>query len=166
MKRYWPVAVVVLVGAAFCANMLLLYLATSDPSFGVEPDYYAKALAWDEQRAQLARNARLGWNLDLQIHPAGPDGAQRVEVLLADAADTPIADAAVRLTAFHNARSVDLAEVELQPRGDGRYEGDLRFHRPGLWEFRFEARRGDAVFTETRLQDVWNRPHQQARGKP
>ena len=37
------------------ANLFLLVRATGDPSFAVESDYYAKAVAWDAHQAQAAR---------------------------------------------------------------------------------------------------------------
>ena len=49
--------VALLVGGAG-ANVGLMLVATSDASFAVEPDYYQKALAWDETMAQAARNRR------------------------------------------------------------------------------------------------------------
>lgn len=164
MKRYWPIALVALVGTALSANLVLLYLATSDPGFAVEPDYYAKALAWDEQRAQQLTNARLGWSLDLRVGAVEPDGAQPIEVRLVDQAARPVEGATVELTAFHNARSSDVLTDTLQPQPDGTYVGSLRFRRSGLWEFRLTARRGDDVFTDSRLEELWARPPLEAGG--
>ena len=43
----------------------MVYVATSDGSFAVEPDYYQKALHWDDARSAAAENAGLGWTVEL-----------------------------------------------------------------------------------------------------
>jgi nitrogen fixation protein FixH len=159
MKRYWPVALVLLIGSAFSANLLLLYLATTDPDFSVEPDYYAKALDWDRQRLQADQNARLGWTAELTVEPKRSiDGSQVVQVRITDESAQAVVGASVSLTAFSNARAADRQHVTLLATEDGSYRATLRFHRPGLWEFRLGAERGDDVFTDILLQDVWARP--------
>ena len=165
MKRFWPLAVVGLIGTAFVANMTLLYLATADPGFAVEPDYYAQALAWDERRVQERVNTARGWTLDLTVDPApSADGSQRLEIRLLDAAAVGIGDASVKLTAFHNARSNDVQQAELREGQDGAYDTTLRFRRAGLWEFRIEARRGDDFFTRTLIEDVPVQPFRPVTG--
>ena len=46
--------------ALYASGLLLVLSAASDPSYAVEEDYYQKALAWDEKRAQYHTNEVLG----------------------------------------------------------------------------------------------------------
>ena len=65
MKRgsMWPIGIAAVLLATVAANIALYYVAGNDPSFVIEPNYYAKAIAWDSTMAQSALNQRLGWHL-------------------------------------------------------------------------------------------------------
>ena len=75
----WPVLVVGLLLVSVTANLVILFVATNDPSFAVEKDYYTKAVNWDEKRAQDARNLALGWNVDLAAVPTMEDAVVGLE---------------------------------------------------------------------------------------
>jgi nitrogen fixation protein FixH len=152
---YWPALLGALMAVVIGANLILIVFATTDPSFAVERDYYRKALAWDDKREQDRINAELGWTLTFEVAPSrAPDGTSRLAARLLDAAGQEIADARVSLETFHNARAARILRTELVRGEDGAYSADLPLFRPGLWEFRFEARRGTDRFTYTRLEDV------------
>jgi len=74
MKKgwYWPFFLVGLQASGVGANLYFMSRAISDPSFAVEPDYYAKAIAWDAHQAQARDNAELGWELKLDVAAADP----------------------------------------------------------------------------------------------
>jgi nitrogen fixation protein FixH len=151
--------IVALLGVSLSANLALLVLAVDDPSFAVEPEYYEKAMAWDEKRAQDRRNEELGWSLELEVgHDPSPSGSRTVALLLLDDEGAAIEGATVRLETFHNARAGEIFESTLAPEGGGRYAAALPLRRPGLWEFRFVVESGGETFTKTLLRDVWSRP--------
>lgn len=159
MKKgwYWPLLIVgLLFVGGIGPNLILLAMATSDPSFSVEPDYYTKSLHWDERLAQERKNSELGWTLGLDLHP-GATGEAGIELTahLLDRAGVPVDGASVELEAFHSARASDVLKASLRSGGEGTYGARLPARRPGLWEFRFVVRRGADVFTRTVLEDVW-----------
>jgi nitrogen fixation protein FixH len=124
-----------------------LYLAYSDRSFAVEPDYYQKAIGWDDTAAALERSIALGWTATFQTGDVGALG-RNVSLTLADRVGAPIESAAVSLVAFHNARAAQQLRCDLSPSGrPGVYTAQLDLARPGLWEFRITATRGPDVFT-------------------
>jgi nitrogen fixation protein FixH len=133
------------------ANIALVVITSRDASFAVEPDYYAKALAWDETMAQEARNKALGWSLELRVEPTGEGGL--VAVSLADRAGAPLPGARITIEALHNARAGRVLTAILEPRGPG-YARMMPLARPGLWEFRLRVTRGADVFTATLMRDV------------
>jgi len=157
MKRFliWPGMIFALLAMNMCIVGITLYLAHADPSFAVEPDYYRKAVAWDETAQQHAINRQLGWTV--QIDRASANGPV---VHLHDAHGEPIAEAHVQLIAFHNARANDRIEKTLKEREPGCYELDVAFDRPGSWELRFTITRGDDTFTATLQHWVGFRSHQ------
>lgn len=150
---YWPVGLAALLVGSAGANIALLVITSRDASFAVEPDYYAKALAWDETMAQQARNEALGWSLGLRVEPAGERGRVTVAAGLADRAGAPLLGAQLAIEARHNARANRVLTAALEPRGTG-YAAAMPLARPGLWEFRVRVTRGPDVFTATLMRDV------------
>ena len=49
--RGWIAAVVLILGTTVAANFYVMHLAGDDPSFAIEPDYYDRALHWDDELA-------------------------------------------------------------------------------------------------------------------
>lgn len=149
----WPLFVVGALVLQVVASLITIYLATSNPSYAVEDDYYHKALRWDEIRAQQRRNDELGWRMTFDVTPPAPTGeSARLSVDLTDADGAPIDGATVTVEAFHNARADEILRAPFEARGDGHYRASLPMRRSGLWEFRFVSQRGDDRFTfvETR----------------
>ncbi|RMG12758.1 MAG: hypothetical protein D6731_13340 [Planctomycetota bacterium] len=143
-SRRWTLAIVSLLGFGVFVHGVLLAYALSDPSAVAEPDYYAKALAWDEHLRQEAQNRALGWRLEVSATPR-PSG-QRLFVRLLDRDGRPLAGAKVHVLAFHKARRAESIEVEL-PEVSGGYAAELPARRPGLWELRFACQHGGQRFT-------------------
>jgi nitrogen fixation protein FixH len=147
------VGLAALLVASAGANIALLVITSRDASFAVEPNYYAKALAWDESMAQQARNEALGWSLGLRVDPMGVRRLMTVTVRLADRSGAPIEGAQVAVEAFHNARASRILSAALEPRGQG-YAAVMPLERPGLWEFRLRVTRGPEAFVATVTRDV------------
>ena len=52
---WWPWFVVALLVATAGGQGIMLYAATHDPTFAIEPDYYQKAVAFDTTIQQIGR---------------------------------------------------------------------------------------------------------------
>lgn len=144
----WPAIIVGALTVHALAWIAVAVLATSNPSYAVEEDYYDKAVAWDAKRHQDAVNADLGWQLTADVEPpALPGGPALVQVTLADADGRPIDGATVDLETFHNVRADLILRGRLVGEGGGRYACELPMRRNGRWELRFEVHRGDEQFT-------------------
>lgn len=157
MKKgwYWPFLLVGLLASGVGVNLYFMSCAISDPSFAVEPDYYAKAIAWDAHQAQARDNAELGWTLELAVAPADSGtGRARVVASLLDRDGLPVPGLTVGLEAFHNARASQVVRSELVETAEHAYEADVAVSRPGFWEFRVAATRGTEVFTAIVDQDA------------
>lgn len=141
----WPVGIAVTIALWIAFDLVVVYLAASDPSFAVEPDYYRKGVEWDKTVAQAQANLALGWSLGLRLDPAGP-GSVRAILDLKDASGAPLEGAVISVEAFHNARAGQILKASFSP-AEGGYAALLPIRRPGLWEFRFQAARGRDFFT-------------------
>ena len=150
----WPTVIAGALTLHVVGSLVMAYFATSDVSFAVEPDYYRKALAWDDKRAQDRHNTELGWQLKFTVAPAAPGHDPRVRVDLLAADGSPLNHARVSLVAFFNARADERLTIDLTA-VDDHYETTLPMGKDGRWEFRFTVTRGDEMFTYTDTRHVW-----------
>lgn len=146
--RYWPFLIVGLLSLSVGANVILILKATNDPAFAVEKDYYQKAIDYDAIQAARAESARLGWRVALKAK------RDRLEVRLFDKGGVPISDAAIEVEAFHNARANQIIKGKLEPEAPGLYAMNRPFARPGIWEYRLTAVRGEERFIETVQEEI------------
>lgn len=148
MKRgmQWPIAVAVVLALTVIGDVWVAVIASRDEAFAVEPDYYRKAVNFDDEMALRAASRALGWQLApaLQLGRAGTRG--RVSITLRDSAGTPLTGARVELLAMHNARASHQLSATLADLGAGTYEAPLDAERPGEWELRFLVTRGTDRF--------------------
>ena len=156
MKRgtSWPVAVAVILCLTIAGNVWLVRLASSDPSFAVEENYYERGVQWDAELAQRARNAELGWRLLATLSTVERGHGADLRVALSDSAIAPIVGATVVVRAVHVARANDPVEVTLRAAEAGQYSALVPIERPGLWELRIDVHHGADRFTALRRLDV------------
>ena len=155
MKRGlgWPIGMAVILLLTVAANVGVIMVANDDPSFAVEPDYYQKAVHWDDAMAQARANESLGWRLEpsLSLSAGAP---ARLVVRLSDSSGAPLAGATLTVQAMHNARAAEVFAATLAPADvAGAYRAELPLERAGQWELRFEVTRGAERFTaRTRIE--------------
>lgn len=142
----------------------MVVISTNDPGFAVEPNYYEKAVSWDEQRAQLVHNDALGWTTQWELADAGdPHKARaRLQLRLVDRTGTPIMGAIVSIQGFHNARASQIQHLGVRETGGGRYEALVEVRHAGLWEFRLHVAHQGQVYTEVHrveLSALASQPH-------
>jgi len=151
-RVFWPFPglVFVLIGLSLTIAAVTVTLATNDPSFGVEEDYFAKAVAWDETAAQQSKNRELGWEATAELSGSlDGRGERAVTVLLRDREGAAVEGASVEVFAFHNARRKETLSFELVEIAPGRYAGGAPMVREGQWTLRLSVSRGEDVFTSS-----------------
>jgi len=155
-RLFWVGVILALLAGQIALMGAMVYLATSDASFAIEPDYYQKGLNWDAVAAQTRQNTRLGWSAKIELGTAvRVTGERTLTCTLADRAGQPLDGATVDAVAFSHARGSDRTAVTLLPAGSGRYEAPVRFTRAGVWEFRLAIQRGPDTFTYVEQRDVY-----------
>ena len=152
---FWPIAIISLLSVHAIAMIVVVFIATRDPSFAVEPNSYRKALAWDNSQARRRASDQLGWSASIQTSDRPNElGRRRITCRLTDKDGVPVAAATVRLEVFHHARAADRVQVSLMPEENGTYLADVPMKRAGTWEFRIAARRGNESFSTVATQQV------------
>jgi len=154
----WPLLIGGLLVGGAGANVGLMLVANSDPGFAVEPDYYQKALHWDETMAQEARNASLGWSVAVSFDRSSRPGQVMIAARVSDGGGRPVEGARVDIEAFHSARANRVLAATLAAGPGGRYAAALPLDRPGLWELRLRVAQGEQTFTQTIIQDLASAP--------
>ena len=137
----WPIGITTLLVVFAAANIEMMRIASDDPSFAVEPNYYQKAVAFDSTMAQERRNVALGWVATTSL------ANRTIAVTLRDSVGAPVTGAKLRVDARFNARANDVLQAALVERAPGRYEGSIAASRSGEWEVRVEATRNAERFT-------------------
>jgi nitrogen fixation protein FixH len=150
----WPLGLVLALVLSAASNIGFAVVASRDPSFAVEPDYYRRSLEWDRTMAQEDANRALGWSIAVRGERTPAQGQMRLVATLADGAGRPVEHAAVRVEARHGARAADLVRGDLAPVGPGRYVAVLPMGRAGVWELRFRAERSRDVYTQRVVADL------------
>ena len=136
------------------AVLVMVYVATRDRSFAVEPDYYQKALHWDDIATARARNQRFGWKLTIDIGRHKSDlGEQTVSCRLSDGAGRPLEGALIDMVAF-SPRAGQWLTTMMAEDAPGRNRDFLPLPPPGLWEFRLVVHHGYDVLTYSEQRQV------------
>ena len=160
----WPGLVCALLGAQVGLGVVAVTLATADPAWRVVPHYHEQALRWDGVMAARAASDRLGWDVSISPEEATtPGGPQSVVVTLVDGDGRPVDGATLTVELWHHARPGEVTTIVCpQSAVPGRYIGDARLNRSGLWQVEIAARRHEQLFAKSLVVD-WTFPSRTAK---
>ena len=160
----WPIIIIGLL----VAHVLLILWAVSfavNANFTVVPDYYQRAVAWDQTQAQKRASEKLGWQIVVAAdRNVSPLGQRLVSFALTDAQGNPIPGATLAGQYFHHAHGNQVQSFELQPDSQtpGRFAATLPMRDEGLWHFEIVARTADHTwqtqldqFVSTQGHNTW-----------
>jgi nitrogen fixation protein FixH len=149
----WPIGIAIVLSVTVVANLVVMRIANSDPSFAVEPDYYQKAVDFDSTRAHENASAQLGWMSTTTITFDEHTDTAWVTVILHDATHTAVEHAVVAVDALPVARANDVLHATLSETTPGVYRAPLPVPRGGLWDVHVNATRDTARYlTTTRVE--------------
>lgn len=144
--RYWPALVVGLLALNVGIVLLTIIVAARDPSVATEPDYYAKAMKYDDVIRQRTLNAKLGWSASCSLRT---DHGASLVVALRDRDGEPLEGAMVTAVVFSGLRSDERQNLELGalPSHPGEYAAQVKIDRAGTWVVRVSAQHEGVTFT-------------------
>lgn len=140
MKKFFPwpgmVIVFILGNIAVCAVTVSLAMRAGDR--GVEPEYYKKAMHWDQAVAAQEASDKLGWRI---VFSEQPSVGQPVRVRVVDVSGLDVPDAIISLETFHHATASKRFDVTLTRDANGvdAVAAEFTPDREGLWEFRWKV---------------------------
>ncbi len=144
-RSIWPFAL----GLAFCAHASIVFItmtfASRTPA-NAEPDYYEKALDWNETAAATHTPGREGWVWSVKR------GEGSVSITITGPESRPIEGATITATALHRASPLDRTVLTMVETAPGVYTAPIHLDRRGLWDLHFHITTADgtpAIITET-----------------
>jgi nitrogen fixation protein FixH len=150
----WAWVPALLLGSMVTGLGTLAYIAVDDPGFALEPNYYDKAVHWDQRQAELRAGQALGLKLGLSPLTLGAGDKVELELTVQDRHGSPLLGAEVRLDAFPNASASHVQQLLLREARPGVYTGELTRGVRGLWEMRVSVKQGAATYRESLRRDV------------
>ncbi|MFT5734678.1 MAG: hypothetical protein ACJAQ3_001431 [Planctomycetota bacterium] len=153
----WPMIVVGLLCGHVGAMALAVSIAGRDNGNSVLPDYYARALAWDDMRAKAADSALLGWDVFINTSPfAAEDGRRNLRIEILDKFKNPVTEASVSVRFWHRAEGKAIEAVLSQAGDTGVYEAAVPMASKGLWSCEIAAELGELLYVSDREIRVVN----------
>ena len=151
--RIWPWVPVGLLGTMLSGLSTMALIATNDPGFALERDYYKKAVGYDSVILQRGQNARLHWSIDAEVGKVRAVGPTPLTVKVSDALG-PVSGARVSVEALRNASASTVLDARLIELTPGEYRALLPLSHGGLWELRLTVEHGRDRFTAVERRDV------------
>jgi nitrogen fixation protein FixH len=127
----WIVVAMLLVHAS--AMVFAAVIATRDPNFAVLPDYYRRAVAWDETKEKLQHSADLGWSLNIQATDPDAAGTRTLRIDVHDRNGKPIEAQSISLNLYHDAHIRQAQALNLPSRAPGVFSAALPMPWSGHW---------------------------------
>jgi len=144
--KHWPFVIVAML--LFHASLMIgtIVVISARHDLFVEPNYYAKSIEWDAQKAKMETPDRLGWEIELEADQSiDPNDGQdpsltTMRVTLKDQNGDSIDRALVEVVSFHPAYANNRIESVLIDNDNGIYEKQLAMLKPGFWKVNLTIR--------------------------
>jgi len=150
----WGALIVGMLGLQVGLGVVAIVLATSDKSVAVVPDYYEKAMKWDEEVAARDASDSLGWTATVEYFSPDPPAAG-LAIRLTDAEDHPVPIQSGRVRFYHHARAAEVFYHEVGVTRDGRVRCPDCFPNEGLWQVELDLVDGAGQrFVDSRTIEV------------
>lgn len=142
----WTIAILGLLAGNVIAMVVLMTVAHSGAS-EVIPNYYDRAVQYDNELDDATRSAALGWSADVSL------GRSVIEVQVRDRAGIPLDGASVRVTGYSRGHGDRPIDASLALVGNGAYRAALHMPAVGVHDLKVVVERaGDRFITPVSLE--------------
>jgi FixH len=146
VENRWMFAPIALLGLTVAIATATVLSAVVGHPLGMEPDYDAKAAAWEQERGQRAQNERLRWVVTPDIRSVGSMRTVHLRIEDKHAARIDASRVEVEcipVRAAESRRTITLGRLET-----GDFAGSFESTISGQWEFRVVVERGGVRYTD------------------
>ena len=158
-RARWPWIIVGLLGGHVTIMVVAVIIATNDRSFAVVPNYYQRAVNWDQTQAQKRASEKLGWHVRVEAsNQVDPIGRRAMSFVLTDADGKALDHAVLEIEYFHDSHGDEEKQVKLTPDATdpSRFTVLLPMRYAGNWEFHFTATAGGKTFVAAATEFLSN----------
>lgn len=149
-RRFWVSLIVGLLGLQVMGGVVAIYLATSDPTVAVIPNYYQAGLDWDITKRNRDRFVTLGWNCKVQVQPHDPQSSHRAVVIqVRSKLSQPVVDLRVTGLVYHHARGQEQHSLTFDESNPGDYVAMIPLTQSGLWQVNLTLEGDHGIAEET-----------------
>jgi nitrogen fixation protein FixH len=137
LGKHWPLVIVgmLLLHASIIVGTIVVVSSKND--MYVEPDYYAKSVDWDTQRAMLQAAEEMGWVVDIRADSS----ANKLTVSIMDRNGDPIEGALVEVHCVHPADESTRSQAVLYADGESSYSTkSIAMNQAGFWKTNISIR--------------------------
>lgn len=153
----WPIIVIGLLGLHVVIMAAAAVVATRDRAYVVVPDYYQKAVRWDQSKAEHRASQQLGWQPAITTgDQVDPLGRRSIAIDLKDAQGNPVADAQVEVSFFHHTWADKVERATFKSDARGHAAGTVVMRPAGFYEFNLTIAAREQKFVATLTQYVTN----------
>lgn len=126
-KRSWfPWLVVGLLCAHVAGMVVAVFVAMGDRTFVPLPDYYGRAIRWDQSQDAARQSDALGWSRKFSISPPDSTGKRTITVDVTDAARKAVSGLKAAATIYPELAQNHAEKVNFTDNGDGTYSAAYR----------------------------------------
>ncbi|MEM1026750.1 MAG: FixH family protein [Planctomycetota bacterium] len=134
LPRWAFVVVALLAGHVTLMMTAVTFALRGYGSAGVEPNYYARAVAWDADQELLRDSDQLGWQVAVTSDIwRDSDNRRKINLSVFDADGVAVERAEVALMMHHAVYPTRKADATLREQGEGVYTAKLPGLTAGLW---------------------------------
>lgn len=141
--RWFPFALIGLLGAAVAVNIVMVYLALATFPGEAGQDGFDLSNAYGRVLEATARRAALGWRIDMQT-----DAGRHAVLRVTDRAGSPLPDSVVVARAERPLGPKQETTLSLVPRGPGELVSEQPFSR-GRWTMFVTVSQGEETVSTT-----------------
>lgn len=149
-RRFWVSLVVFMLGIQVAIGATALYLANSDPTVAIIPNYYESAVNWDSTRRARELASHLGWSIRTSVGPL-LEGERLFRVELQSREGQPVSNVRVSADVYHHAKGADIHRIRLQEAEAGVYVGRCAIAHAGLWQMDLHIEGDHGIAAENRV---------------
>ncbi len=126
--------IILLLGGSVGMWIYAAFLAVSDPSMAVVPDYHEKALQWDKHLEVARVSKAIGWTIAVVPGAQSANGERELTFFVRDRDARPVAGASGHVRLYHHARGKEVHTSELSEKEPGTYVLSAPMPRLGIWQ--------------------------------
>jgi nitrogen fixation protein FixH len=142
--RFFPLAVGAAMAVVIAVNVGMAWSAIRTFPGAAVNDTFDHSNGYDKVLNAAARQAALGWSLQLTVEAGVP------VAVLTDRHGRPVEDARMTVIAQRPLGAEEAGQMTFRSNGHGRYAGTTALTPPGQWDLLFTASIGDRHFHATR----------------